>query len=143
MFQKSTLTLIFLRILGSHLYIYKWFYIFYFLFSGLSSVIEYNIFHKHTLCQQHEAISHYHISLYKFYLTFRDYCGIDLLLRHQYGSHYLYLNLKNLILRSSSDSASETGSATSSFPGLLGCLRCRKPWDKPNRNTTNSGVFRK
>jgi hypothetical protein len=31
----------------------------------------------------------------------------------------------------------------SSFPGLLGCLRCRKPWDKPNRNTTNSGVFRK
>jgi hypothetical protein len=109
-----------LYFLGSHLYIYKWFYIFYFLFSGLSSVIEYNIFHKHTLCQQHEAISHYHISLYKFYLTFRNYCGINLLLRHQYGSHYLYLNLKNLILRSSSDSASETGSATmiSSFAWL-------------------------
>ena len=78
-----------LYFLGSHLYIYKWFYIFYFLFSGLSSVIEYNIFHKHTLCQQHEAISHYHISHYKFYLTFRDYCGINLLLRHMVLNTYI------------------------------------------------------
>jgi hypothetical protein len=114
MFQKSTLTLIFLRFTFIHIQV-----VLYFLFSILR-LIEYNIFHKHTLCQQHEAISHYHISHYKFYLTFRDYCGINLLLRHQYGSHYLYLNLKKLILRSSSDSGSETGSATmiSSFAWL-------------------------
>jgi hypothetical protein len=31
-----------------------------------------------------------------FEQTFRDYCGINLLLGHQYGSHYLYLNLKIL-----------------------------------------------
>ena len=31
----------------------------------------------------------------------------------------------------------------SSFPGLIGCLRCYKPWDKSNRNTTNRGVYRK
>ena len=31
-----------------------------------------------------------------FEQTFRDYCGINLLLRDQYGSHYLYLNLKIL-----------------------------------------------
>ena len=89
MFQKSTLTLIFLRFTFIHIQV-----VLYFLFSILR-LIEHNIFHKHTLCQQHEAISHYHISHYKFYLTFRDYCGINLLLIHQYGSHYLYLNLKN------------------------------------------------
>jgi hypothetical protein len=33
-----------------------------------------------------------------FLLTFRDYCGIKLLLGHQYGSHYLHLNLKKLVL---------------------------------------------
>jgi hypothetical protein len=33
-----------------------------------------------------------------FDITFRDYnCGIKLLLGHQYGSHYLYLNLKKQI----------------------------------------------
>jgi hypothetical protein len=42
--------------LGSHLYKYL-------------RPIVYNNFHKHTLCQQHEAISHYHISHYKFDLT--------------------------------------------------------------------------
>ena len=31
-----------------------------------------------------------------FDITIRDYCGINLLLGHQYGSHYLYLNLKIL-----------------------------------------------
>ena len=83
MFQKSTLTLIFLRFTFIHIQV-----VLYFLFSILR-LIEYNIFHKHTLCQQHKAISHYHISHYKFYLTFRDYCGINLLLRHQYGSRSL------------------------------------------------------
>ena len=33
-----------------------------------------------------------------FHQTFRDYCGIKLLLGHQYGSHYLHLNLKNLYI---------------------------------------------
>ena len=33
-----------------------------------------------------------------FHQTFRDYCGIKLLLGHQYGSHYLHLNLKNLYM---------------------------------------------
>jgi hypothetical protein len=31
-----------------------------------------------------------------FQQTYRDYCAINLLLGHQYGSHYLYLNLKIL-----------------------------------------------
>jgi hypothetical protein len=31
-----------------------------------------------------------------FHQTFRDYCGIKLLLGHQYGSHYLHLNLENV-----------------------------------------------
>jgi hypothetical protein len=99
MFQKSTLTLIFLRFTFIHIQV-----VLYFLFSILR-LIEYNIFHKHTLCQQHEAISHYHISHYKFYLTFRDYCGINLLLRHQYGSHYLAISKpkKLVILRTCQD----------------------------------------
>ena len=75
---------LYLYFLGSHLYKYKSFFIFYPQFHQ----IQHN-FHRHTLCQQHEAIT----SL--FDLTFRDYCGIKLLLGHQYGSHYLYLNLKN------------------------------------------------
>jgi hypothetical protein len=60
-------------------------------------------FHRHTLCQQHQAITLviFHTAL--FDLTFRDYCGIKLLLGvgHQYGSHYLYLNLKNRLWRCS------------------------------------------
>jgi hypothetical protein len=49
------------------------------------------------LCQQLTRCHHtiiFHTTL--FDLTFRDYCGITLLLGHQYGSHYLYLNfIKN------------------------------------------------
>ena len=41
---------------------------------------------------------HYNIIFHTkpFELTFRDYCGINLLLGHQSGSHYLYLNLRIL-----------------------------------------------
>jgi hypothetical protein len=53
------------------------------------------------LSSEHEA-SHYHISHYIFDLTFMDYCGINLLLGHQYGSHYLYLNLKSNVVNCSS-----------------------------------------
>ena len=70
-----------LYFLGSHLYIYKWFFIFY---SQAYQIQHY--FHKHKLCNNTRP-SHYHISHYIFYLTFRDYCGINLLLGHQYGSH--------------------------------------------------------
>ena len=31
-----------------------------------------------------------------FEQTFSDYCGVNVLLGDQYGSHYLYLNLKIL-----------------------------------------------
>jgi hypothetical protein len=95
MFQKSTPTLV-LYFLGSHLYIYKWVFIFY---SQAYQIQHY--FHKHKLCQQHEAIT-LSYSHYIFYLTFRDYCGINLLLGHQYGSHYLYLNLKSNVVNCSS-----------------------------------------
>jgi hypothetical protein len=47
-----------------------------------------------------------------FELTFRDYCGINVLLGHQYGSHYLYLNLKKeVILGDSTISNSDVSSA--------------------------------
>ena len=49
MFQKSTPTLIFLRFTFIHIQV-----AFYFLFSGLSNT---TLFHKHKLCQQHEAIT--------------------------------------------------------------------------------------
>jgi hypothetical protein len=69
--------------------------------SFILSFIKYNIIFtgitSDTLCQQpYEAIMHtiiFRTAL--FDLTFRDYCGIKLLLGHKYGSHYLYLNLKN------------------------------------------------
>ena len=79
-----------LYFLGSHLYIYKWFFIFY------SKVYHIQHFFTSIHCANNRRPSHYHISPYIFDLTFRDYCGINLLLGHQYGSHYLYLNLKNL-----------------------------------------------
>ena len=31
-------------------------------------------------------------------VRFVMYCGINLLLGHQYGSHYLYLNFKNSLI---------------------------------------------
>jgi hypothetical protein len=82
-----------LYFLGPHLYIYKWFFIFFIFYSH-----GYQIQHFFTSihCANNTRPSHYHISHYIFDLTFRDYCGINLLLGHQYGSHYLYLNLKNL-----------------------------------------------
>ena len=89
MFQKSsTLTLIFLRSTFIHIQVSFFFFI--------PRLIKYNIFFTSIHCANNTRPSHYHISHYIFYLTFRDYCGINLLLGHQYGSHYLYLNLKNL-----------------------------------------------
>jgi hypothetical protein len=67
-----------LYFLGSHLYIYKWFYIFYFLFSGYS----YTTFFIGIHCANNTRPYHtiiFHTT--NFYLTFRDYCGINLLLR--------------------------------------------------------------
>jgi hypothetical protein len=85
-----------LYFLGSHLYIYKWF-----LFVILR-LIKYNIIFTSINCANNTRPSHYHISHYIFYLTFRGYCGINLLLGHQYGSHYLYLNLKSNVVNCSS-----------------------------------------
>jgi hypothetical protein len=68
----------------------KCFFIFY------SKVYHIQHFFTSIHCANNTRPSHYHISPYIFDLTFRDYCGINLLLGHQYGSHYLYLNLKNL-----------------------------------------------
>ena len=89
MFQKSTLTLIFLRFTFIHIQVVLYFLFFY----SQAYQIQHFFTNKH--CANNTRPSHYHISHYKFYLTFRDYCGINLLLRHQYGSHYLYLNFKN------------------------------------------------
>jgi hypothetical protein len=81
-----------LSLLGSQIYKRKSCF---YLLSSVSS-IQHN-FHRHTLCQQLTRCHHtiiFHTTL--FDLTFRDYCGITLLLGHQYGSHYLYLNfIKN------------------------------------------------
>jgi hypothetical protein len=77
-----------------HLYTYAYtsgFFIFY-----SQSVYQIQHFFTGIHCANNTRPSHYHISHYIFDLTFRDYCGIKLLLGHQYGSHYLYLNLKNL-----------------------------------------------
>ena len=78
-----------LYFLGSHLYKYKWFFIFY-----------PQVFHTQNFFSQAYIVpttrGHYPIIFHTtfFHLTFRDYCGIKLLLGHQYGSHYLHLNLK-------------------------------------------------
>jgi hypothetical protein len=88
MFQKSTPTLIFLRFAFIHIQVF-----FYFLFSGLSNTTFFSqAYIVPTTRGLHIIIFSHHI----FDLTFRDYCGINLLLGHEYGSHYLYLNLKNL-----------------------------------------------
>ena len=83
--------------IGSHLDIYKWFFIF---CSQAYQIQHY--FHKHKLCQQHEAITLSYFTLHFLSNIYRDYCGINLLLGHQYGSHYLYLNLKSNVVNCSS-----------------------------------------
>jgi hypothetical protein len=85
-FKKSTPTLIFLRFTFIHIQVVFIFY---------SKVYHIQHFFTSIHCANNTRPSHYHISHYIFYLTFRDYCGINLLLGRQYGSHYLYLNLKN------------------------------------------------
>jgi hypothetical protein len=89
MFHKSSPVLIFLRFAFIQLQIVF-----------LSLFIFYPQFHQiqHNFTGIHFAnntrLSHYHISNYTLWsITFRDYCGIKLLLGHQYG-HYLYINLK-------------------------------------------------
>ena len=85
-----------LYFLGSHLYIYKWFFILY------SQAYQIQHYFTSINCANNTKPSHYHISHDIFDLTFRDYCDINLLLGHQYGSHYLYLNLKSNVVNCSS-----------------------------------------
>ena len=91
MFHKSIPVLIFLRFTFIQITSRS----FHFLFL-VSSNIQHNI-HSHAYIvpttRGHHIII-FHTTL--FDLTFRDYCGIKLLLGHQYGSHYQYLNLKNI-----------------------------------------------
>ena len=77
--------------LGSQLYKYKFF------LSLILSFIKFYIFSQAYIVPTTRG--HHTIILHTtpFEHTFRDYCGINLLLGHQYGSHYLYLNLKNTI----------------------------------------------
>ena len=96
MFQKSTPTLIFLRFTFIHIQVVFIFY------SQAYQIDKYNIIFTSINVPLNTRPSHYHISHYIFDLTFRDYCGTNLLLGHQYGSHYLYLNLKSNVVNCSS-----------------------------------------
>ena len=68
------------------------------------------------------------------------------LLKSKYGKHddtsihtafRIGLSLGNYVIQSLEYKNSKQ---PSSFPGLFGCLRGHKPWDKSNRNTINCGA---
>ena len=70
----------------------------------------------------------------------------DGLLKSKYGKHddtsvhtafRIGLSLGKYVIQSLEYKNSKQ---PSSFPGLFGCLRDHKPWDKSNRNTTNCGA---
>ena len=90
---KSTPTLIFLKFTFTQIQV-----VFLSFFLMQFHQIQHN-FHspQACICEQHKAITLSYILYYTFRVTFGDYCGIKLLLERQYGSHYLYLNLKKAL----------------------------------------------
>jgi hypothetical protein len=89
MFNKSTPTFIFLMFTIIQIEVFL---------SLILSFIKFYIFSQAyivpTTPGHHTIIFH----TKPFELAFRDYCGINLLLGHKYGSHNLYLNLKKLCI---------------------------------------------